>query len=254
VLNSDSYHVIVLESESDIWEIGEVIYTLIPYGNNYLLAIGGSLTSKRLISYSERIENGIFLTMQFQKNPSIPNYSVSLYPNSTYLRKELTPKITYLKVGSFSSWNPTLSESEKFYHSLEGTLTKTNIILDLRDNGGGGDRNSNALLTIIKKYLKHNNVYILVNQRTASNAEQFAYKLSQFKNCRILGNRTSGTAAYEIVNSTFPLPCKNFLVVLTSKKHSKYLAIESTGINPDIRLLIEKNWIVQVKNYIQDTN
>jgi hypothetical protein len=251
---SDFYSAIILESENDVWEVGEVIYTLIPYGNNYLLAVGGSLTSKRMISYGERIENGVFLTMQFQKNSSIANYSVSKYPESTYLRKEISSETTYLKVGSFNSWNPTLSEADKFYKSLEGTLTKKNLILDLRDNGGGGNRNSKGLYRILKKYIKRNNVYVLVNHRTASNAEQFAYKLSDFENCTVLGNRTSGTAAYEMVNSNYNLPCKNYVVVLTSKKHKEYIKLESTGIEPDIKLDIEKDWMIQVQNYIQSNN
>lgn len=248
---SASYRAIVLDSENDVWEAGEVIYTLVPYGNNYLLAVGGSLSSKRMISYGERIENGIFMTMQFQKDSSIPNYSVSIYPDSTYLRKEISSEVTYLKVGSFNSWNPKLSEADKFYKSLEGTLTKKNVILDLRDNGGGGDRNSNGLYKVLKKYLNQNNVYIIVNHRTASNAEQFAFKLSDFQNCTVLGNRTNGTAAYEIVNSSYNLPCEDFVVVLTSKKHAKYIKLESTGIDPDIKLTIEKDWMKQVQEYIQ---
>lgn len=207
-----------------------------------------------MISYGERIENGVFLTMQFQKNSSIANYSVSTYPESTYLRKEISSETTYLKVGSFNSWNPTLSEADKFHKSLEGTLTTKNLILDLRDNGGGGDRNSKGLYRILKKYIKRNNVYVLVNHRTASNAEQFAYKLSDFKNCTVLGNRTSGTAAYEMVNSNYNLPCKNYVVVLTSKKHTEYIKLESTGIEPDIKLDIEKDWMIQVQNYIQRNN
>lgn len=248
---SDSYEAIILDSETEVWEVGEVIYTLVPYGNNYLLAVGGELTSKRMISYGERIENGVFLTMKFQKDTSIPNFSVSIYPESTYIRKEISPEITYIKAGSFSSWNPKLSEADKFYESLEATLTKKNVILDLRDNGGGGDRNSNGLYKVLKKYIKQNRVYVLVNHRTASNAEQFAYKLNDFENCTVLGNRTNGSVAYELVNSNYNLPCEEFVVTLTSKKHTKYMKLESTGFEPDIKLTLEKDWMKQVENYIQ---
>lgn len=252
--SSDSYTAIILDSEIEVWGVGEVIYTLVPYGHNYLLAVGGSLSSKRMISYGERIENGVFLTMQFQKDSSTPNYSISIYPESTYLREEISPETTYLKVGSFNSWNPTLSEADAFYKSLEETLIKKNVILDLRDNGGGGNRNSNGLYKVLKKYLKQNDVYVLVNHRTASNAEQFTYNLSDFENCTILGSRTNGTAAYEIVNSNYKLPCEDYLVVLTSKKHKKHLKLESAGIDPDIKLSMEKDWIVQVQDYIRRNN
>ncbi|WP_299100975.1 S41 family peptidase [uncultured Winogradskyella sp.] len=253
-LETDFYNVIVLNSENELWKTGELIYTLVPYGNNYLLAVGGSLSSKRMIAFGERIENGVFLTLGFQKDESVVNYSVSIHPESTYLKREISPETIYLKAGSFSSWNPKLSEADQFYKSLEGKLIHKNLILDLRDNGGGGNRNSDGLYKVLKKFLKNNNVYVLVNNRTASNAEQFAYKLSEFQNCTILGNRTNGTLAYEIVDSNYNLPCNNLLAVLTSKKHGKYLKFESKGIEPDVKLSSTLDWIIQVKNYIQENN
>jgi hypothetical protein len=250
-VNKATYRAIVLKSENKLWEVGEVLYTLIPFGNDYLLAVGGSMGSKRMVAHTERIESGVFLTTRFQKNPSKPNFSVSLYPESNYLRKEISPEITYLKVGSFSSWNPKLSEAEKFYKSLEGTLTKKNLIVDLRDNGGGGNRNSNGLFDILKDYLESNNVYVLINNRTTSNAEQFVYKLSAFDNCTTFGNRTNGTVAYERVDDNYNLPCGNFLAILTSKKHSKFLKLESIGLEPDILLKTETDWMLELQNYIQ---
>lgn len=251
VSKGTTYRAIVLESKNKLWKIGEVLYTLIPYGNNYLLAVGGSLGSKRMVAHTERIENGVFLTTGFQKHPSQPNFSVSLYPESNYLRKEISSEITYLKIGSFSSWHPTLSEAEKFYKSLEGTLTKKNLIIDLRDNGGGGNRNSDILLNILKDYLKNNNVYLLINNRSVSNAEQFAYKLSAFDNCKTFGNRTNGTAAYEIVNANYNLPCGEFMVILTSKKHSKFLKLESVGLEPNVKFTLKTDWVLQLQNYIE---
>lgn len=252
--NKNTFRAIVLESENKIWQIGEVLYTLVPFGNNYLLAVGGSLFSKRMVAHTERIKNGIFLTTGFQKDPSQTNYSVSLYPKTTYLREEISSEITYLKIGSFNSWNPTLSQAEKFYKTLEGTLIKKNVIVDLRDNGGGGNRNSNILLEILKNYLKENNIYVLINNRTTSNAEQFAYKLSKSENCKTFGHRTNGTAAYEIVNANYNLPCGEFLTVLTSKKHSKFLKLESNGLEPNVKFDTKTDWVLQLKNYIEKNN
>ncbi len=94
----------------------------------------------------------------------------------------------------------------------------------------------------------------MVNHRTASNAEQFVYKLNDFGNCTIFGNRTSGTATYEKVNSNYNLPCENYIVVLTSKKHIKYLKLESMGLEPDIKLAVENDWMIQVQNCIERNN
>lgn len=250
--SGEDFKAIVLKTENQIWQKGEIIYHLVPYGNNYVLNIGGDIMSKWLMAYPERIENGLFLTMGFQKDIHLTNYSRSLYPDSTYVRKEISAETTYLKVGSFNSWYPTLSDAENFYKSLQGTLTKKNLILDLRDNGGGGNRNSDGLLEIIEEYIKENNVYLITNNRTASNAEQFAFKLKKFENCKSFGHRTNGTAAYELKNSNYNLPCGNFIAILTSKKHKEFLEIESVGIEPDTKLNMTSDWMTQILNAIEN--
>ncbi len=241
--NESVYKAIILESESGIWERGEIVYNLIPLSNAYFLCAGGSLYSKRLIVFNEKIENGSFSFVGFKKELAQTDY-VNLVPSdSTYYRKELSNNITYLKIGSFNSWYPTLSEAEKFYESIEGELDKDNLVIDLRDNGGGGNRNSNILYNIVKDYAKKHQVYVLINFRTASNAEQFAHRLSQLDNCKLLGSSTNGTIAYEIKDGSYNLPCDNFIAVLASKKLSKYLPFESVGIEPNIVLETNSDWI-----------
>ena len=247
----NNYKAIILDSESDVWQVGEIMYTLIPFGNDYLLNIGGSINSKRLMAYTERVENGFFYFMGFQKDITQTNYSSIMPSESTYYREELSDEITYLKIGSFSSWNPTLSDAEKFYKTLEGYLNKSNLIVDLRNNGGGGDRNSDILYKLLKEYSKKNKIYVLINHRTVSNAEQFAQKLGKLDNCLIFGSRTNGTLAYEIKDSNYTLPCNNYIAVLTSKKHSDYLEFESRGIEPDVTFSLNSDWIIQLNNYIK---
>ena len=249
--DENNYKAIIVDSESDVWQIGEIIYTMIPFGNNYLLNIGGGITSKRLVAYTERIENGFFYYMDFKKDISQTNYSLKMPSESTFYREELSNEITYLKIGSFSSWNPTLSDAEKFYKTLEGNLNKSNLIIDLRNNGGGGNRNSDILYKLLKEYSKKNKIYVLINHRTASNAEQFAQKLRRLDNCKIFGSRTNGSLAYELKNSNYTLPCGKFIAVLSSKKHSEYIEFESQGIEPDVIFSLKGDWINQLNSYIK---
>lgn len=252
--NENIYQAIVIDSEKDVWLKGEVVYTMVPFGNNYLLNIGGNLSTKRLITYTERIENGFFLKMDFRKDLTKTNYAIELPSAETYFREEITSDITYVKIGSFSGFNPTLSQAEAFYKTLEGSLTKQNLILDLRNNGGGGPRNSDLLFKTLKKYLKNNSIYVIINHNTASNAEQFTYKLSQFTNCQVFGQRTNGTLTYELEGHNYELPSGNFTIALTSKTHLDYIHLESIGIEPQVQLNLESDWINQMVNLIVDKN
>lgn len=245
------YQAIVIDSKNELWRIGEVVYTIIPYGNNYLLHVGGNVYSKRLIAYTERIENGFCIKSGFKKDTAKINYATKLPAEETYFREELTPDITYIKIGSFSGFNPTLSQAETFYKTLEGTLTKRHMILDLRNNGGGGPRNSDLLFKILKSYLRNNNIYVLTNHITASNAEQFTYKLSEFKKCQIFGQQSNGTLTYELTGKNYELPCGNFIAVLTSKSHLDYIHLESVGIEPSVKFDMASDWINQLVNYIE---
>lgn len=133
-------------------------------------------------------------------------------------------------------------------------MTKPNLIVDLRNNGGGGDRNSDIVYKLLKDYSKKNKIHVLINHRTGSNAEQFAYKLSEMKNCKIYGQYTNGVLAYEIKNGFYDLPSGHFIAVLTSKTHSKYLELESKGVQPDIKLSLESDWIKQTIKIIEEKN
>ena len=247
-----NFKAIVLDAEVDSWKKGEIIYTLIPFGNNYLLTMGGSLSTKRLVTFTERIDNGMFCKMGFAKDVAKINYATHLPTDQTYFREELTHDITYLRIGSFSGFNPTLSQAEQFYNQLEGTLNKQHLILDLRSNGGGGMRNSDLLYKILKPYAKNNKIYILINHLTASNAEQFVIRLKELGNCSVFGQQSNGTIAYELTGANYALPSGHFKAVLTSKTHPKYLTVESVGIAPEINFDIGTDWLDQMVRYIEN--
>lgn len=250
---SKAYNAVILKSKSDQWNKGDILYKLFPLPNGFFKLIGAQYPTKRMISYHERINQGIFLRAGFKKDTVATYFIRSPYPEDVFVFKEISPKIDYLKVGSFSSQYPLLKEAEDFYTSLKGNLVKPHLILDLRDNGGGGDRNSDILLKQLKKYLKSNNVYIITNARTGSNAEQFTVKLKQYKNVICYGDKTRGALSYEIKpDDYYTLPSSSFLVILPSKAHKKYLEYETNGVAPDVFLEYKKSWISIVVNNIEN--
>ncbi len=251
--DKSEYKLIMLEPYTDMWQEGEVISHLIPFGDDYLLQVGGSLQSKSLIAFSEKFEDGFLFNLNLQKDPDEINFSNLKRSDETYYREEISEDISYIKVGSFNSWYPTLSDAEKFYFSLDGTLTKKNLIVDLRYNPGGGDRNSNVLYKILKDYSKSNRIYVLTNHLTGSNAEQFTTKLRDLPNSTILGKTTYGAVSYEIKGESYTFPSGDFYAILTSKTHSKYLKYESIGVRPDIELDLHEDWIDQASRIIQES-
>lgn len=246
-----NYVGVILKSNLDNWQPGEIMYTIIPFSKDLLLAIFGQQKSKRLVAVSERIKHGMFLKLGLKKNLNTKSFHLAPYRDSLFIRKELNPNITYIKAGSFDSFYPTLSDAESFYSTLQNTLTKPNLIVDLRDNTGGGQRNSNILLEILSRYSEKNTIYVLTNHNTGSNAEQFTVKLKKLPNTKILGDRTQGTLAYEKKkNVSNPLPCGKFIAVMTSKRHKVYIEYESIGVSPEIFLNYNEDWIAQTLKII----
>ncbi len=249
--NMTDYTMVVLESKIPIWERGTVLARLIPYGDDYHRFIGGSLYSKRLITFGERIKKGMFLTYGFKKDTTAIDFSNSAKKEDTYRIKELSSTLTYLNVGSFNSFYPQLAEAEKFYKRIASELGTKELVLDLRNNGGGGDRNSNVLFNLLKDIDKHKKIHVLVNHNTGSNAEQFAAKLKAWKNVTVYGDKTNGTITYEIKNGSYILPCSGYIAELTSKKHTQFIKYESKGLPPDVFLDYDRDWLVQVKERIR---
>ncbi|KPM32034.1 Peptidase family S41 [Croceitalea dokdonensis DOKDO 023] len=247
----ETYIGVILASQLPNWDAGDIMYTLLPYGKDLHLAIFGQGKSKRIVAVSERIKHGMFLKLGLRKNKEAQAFHLAPEPDSLFIKKELDNAISYIKTGSFSSFYPKLADAEAFYASLQDKLTKKHLIVDLRDNTGGGERNSNILLELLTTYAQNNKLYVLINHNTASNAEQFTLKLKQLPNTTILGDRTQGTLAYELKkNISNPLGCGKFVAIVTSKRHKEYLPFESKGIEPDMLLEYDRDWITQTMEFI----
>ncbi len=252
VEQEELYQAVVLENEKSDWKIGEIAFKLLPLPNQYFKFIGALLPSKQLVGYYERINQGIFLRSGIRKNLEQTYFYKNPYPNEKLVLKSISPEIDYLRVGSFDSHYPYLAEAEKFYKTLVGKLNKPNLILDLRDNGGGGERNSDILLKILKKYMKNNTIHVLTNASTGSNAERFTLSLKRNKNVKTYGDQTRAALAYEIKpNDYYTLPSTGFMAILPSKLAKKYLEYETQGVEPDLLIDYKQDWIKFVQLQIE---
>lgn len=55
-------------------------------------------------------------------------------------------------------------------------------------------------------------------------------------------------------DGSYTLSCNKFVEVLPSKKHSEYLDFESNGIEPEITLHSDRDWIKQLNDYLIQDN
>jgi hypothetical protein len=133
------------------------------------------------------------------------------------------------------------------------------LIIDLRDNGGGGsdtgavlesyflpsgmpmlefhDRKGgktiDSTVRWIYKYKYEKPLFILVNQSTASAAEAFAFAMQQHGRAKIVGQRSAGGAN---MNSWYPINDSLYVSVSTASPAfpGTRRNWESTGVQPDV--------------------
>ena len=251
--NGSGYNAVLLKTDSKDWQPGQIFLQLEAANSETFTVTGAQFPRTRAISYLDRIKKGVFLLANFRKDTIRENFYNSPFPEETYMYKELSPTIDYLKVGSFKSFYPTLKEAEDFYKSIQGKLNKPHTILDLRNNGGGGDRNSDLLMVQLKEYLKNGQLHVITNTTTGSNAEQFAVKLKKMKNVTTYGVPSKGAISYELKGKiTHTLPSTGFIVILTSRAHKEFLPFETKGISPNYPLDLDKSWLDQIVSLVNN--
>lgn len=227
--------------------MAEVFHT--PYDGYDLLLYSGKPVPYNLIK-NARLVNGTLLGTPFTKYKE-KKFSILNKYNENFEYKTLNDKVGYLRLSSFSSSNANIKKSEEFHAKIVGKLTTENLIVDLRENTGGGYKTSRKFLDQLKKY--KGKIFVLQNSATVSNAEQFILELKPLKNVITLGEQTKGMITFgSNYGSKVVLPSGRFTFSPTDMNGiDKELAYESKGINPDVALdTFKSDWITQALEYI----
>jgi hypothetical protein len=166
--------------------------------------------------------------------------------------------IGYLKLTGI---NITKSSLPVLYEAMRKVENTDALIIDLRDNKGGGSQvgavlesyflpENTPLLEFMsrqgtqtidstvnwlqeKKYEKP--VYILTNKNTASAAEAFAFVMQQNKRAKVIGEATAGAANR---NEWFVVNDENYISVSTAATYlpGTQITWEQAGVKPDLRV------------------
>lgn len=198
-----------------------------------------------------RFRNGRIDDLGYQKIQKTA-YNGLIKGAENFEYKDLGEDIGYLRLSSFSASNANVKKATDFFNQTKSQITALNLIVDVRNNGGGAYKTSKQFIDFLKHYKGH--VYILHNGFSVSNAEQFVISLKGRKHITTMGETTKGTITYgSNYGKVIPVPSGLFVFYPTDMGGAtKDLKYENIGIAPDVKLdPWAGDWIIQVKEYIK---
>lgn len=260
--NDQEYIGVILDSKLNFWKSGNIAIHLYETAQHTYKAIYGHPYFKHFILQPiEKYQNqtlvnsyfyGSFSQSVYAKKLEKEDYSNLPKDGTKFAFKNIDEKIQYVLIRSFQT-NPKIAQaSQLFYDSIKNQLVAPNLIVDLRNNEGGADKEMTKFLKLLKGYLKIGKLYLLVNNATLSQAELFTLELKQQKNVFILGQQTKGMLAYgSNYGKYLRLPSAKFEFYQTDMNNgSTALQYEDSGISPDYFLTNRKDWIEQTIDFI----
>jgi hypothetical protein len=246
---TNTYKGVLLETTNDKWRVGQTKFTInkTPNGLEGIFYNGILQPQYSKIEY----QNGRLFPEQWIKEDKKDLYTFNPYdmPDERFQYKKLANGTHYVRLGSFSGNNSVHSEAKNLVLTMEKEITSGNVIIDLRNNGGGGPRTSDLFRKFFKKTKNDLKLYVIQNNYCGSDCEQFLMKLKGQQTVKTFGEPTNGAIAYGFGNYSSPslkTPCNGFSLGVTTSKYEKYLQYEVVGIPPDVTLNTQDDWIQQV--------
>jgi hypothetical protein len=262
--NGDNEYVgVILDSDVSLWTKGQIAIHLYQYAPNLYKAIYGHPQYKFLMLQPvEKYQNQSLVNSYFFSSYSQCVYSKQLrqvdyvnLPNnsSKFALRKINDDVQYLLIQTFQTNYTTAQASQRFYDSIKNLLKASHVILDLRNNDGGAEKEMTRYFKLLKEYIKNGHLYVLINNGTLSEAEILTLKLKQRRNVTTLGQTTKGMLSYgSNYGKRERLPSGRFELYPTDMKGSaKFLQYEDYGIQPDIMLKNDSSWIGHVVEIIQ---
>ncbi len=201
---------------------------------------------------SIQLQNGRLYPERWVRADKAAEYTTDPYAlgDDLFEYKSLGPDTHYIRLGSFSGSNSNYAAAKKLQQEMMDKIKGGKVIVDLRNNGGGGSRTSDLFLDFLKKNKENLRVAVLQNYACGSDCEQFLLKLKAQQQVETFGENTYGAVAYGFGNRSMrqeATPCYGFTLNLSQKKFEQYLDHEVTGVVPDHYLDFKKDWVEQVR-------
>ena len=244
--NENVWYGITLESNSEEWTKGKIRLRINKTGNGnfeiFEYHLNGLLLYQKDI---EILEGRIHSTFWNKEN----KYFFNKNHNDNFTYKSISPSFDYISIKTLSRTNKLIEEANNFYGQNLDKLIKENLIIDLRNNGGGSLNQAKPLVKALKRNKEIQRIYVLINFRTTSSAELTALTLKEDKRTILVGENSGGMLEYGYGNKAFSTKtdCSEFKVVLsTEHNNSANGKYEYVGIEPEIKLNNETDWVDQI--------
>lgn len=250
-VSSDSLVGVILASQVESWEPGQIFaylkqshieshYDIIHYG-----------TSQKNLKFSKAqfFDHGMLFPSVLKEDLESNFAWIDKDAEEAYQLSNLTDDIQYVWLNSFNRMTKP-QDRDALIAQIHTDLTAKNLIIDLRNNGGGADKISLPILKELKK--KKANIYVITNFFTGSNAEMTTVRLKDDFDAIQLGQRTYGAISYgSNYGRSYNSPSGLFNFYPTDMRQREFIAYEEVGVQPDVQLNQESDWVEQTIAYIQ---
>ncbi|SFT95281.1 Peptidase family S41 [Algoriphagus locisalis] len=249
-VSSDSLVGVILISQVETWEPGQ-IFAYLKHSNiesHYDIIHYGTSQKNLKFSKAQFFDHGMLFPSVLKEDLE-NNYAwIDKDEEESYQLSNLTDDIQYIWLNSFN--RVTKSEQrDELIAQIQTDLTAKNLIVDLRNNGGGADKISLPILKELKK--KKANIYVITNFFTGSNAEMTTVRLKDEFDAIQLGQRTYGAISYgSNYGRSYNSPSGLFNFYPTDMRQREFIDYEEVGVQPDVKLNQESDWVEQTIAYI----
>ncbi|GAB2679392.1 hypothetical protein GCM10027036_36800 [Flavihumibacter cheonanensis] len=251
------YMGVVLESSTPYVKPGHIMAWLSEKENNRFSAIYLHPVTKHFNYYAtERYANQQLMysklypsnyTGIYTKELNLPDYCNLPDTASPFLLSKPMPSVQYVRVSSFSNNGKRRQQSDSLYQLLTRSEPQPTIVFDLRNNTGGAASMAKPYIKWIRQIRKKSRVIVLINAYTISQGEITAQRLSRLKGVVLAGQSTKGMLAYgSNYGRHIPIAGGEFVFYPTDMRTPGMFKFEDIGIQPDIELSNQEDWLKQV--------
>lgn len=243
--NDTIWYGITLKSDSKEWTKGKIRLRIEKTANNNFEIF--EYFQNGLLFYQKNIEilNGRIHSTFWNKDN---NYFFNKNFKDNFTYKSINSSFDYVGIKTLRRTSSLMKEAATFYENNLEKLTRENLIIDLRNNGGGSINQLKPLIKSLKRNKTIRKIYVLINFKTGSSAELATLALKEDKRTIIAGENSRGMVAYGYGNNSFSAKtnCLKYNVVLSTKRSGKYGRYENIGIKPNFELDNKSDWIDQI--------